>query len=97
MSKALFPIGELTKPEVRELASQLDLVTADKRDSQGLCFIGKVKLPCFVKPNNAGSSFGVSKVKEPAELQRAIDKALTEDRIRQLLIAEGGEIAKRFA
>jgi tRNA-specific 2-thiouridylase len=49
LSKALFPIGELQKSEVREIASQLDLVTADKKDSQGLCFIGKVKLPVFLQ------------------------------------------------
>jgi len=49
LSKSLFPIGELTKPEVREIASKLDLVTAEKKDSQGLCFIGKVKLPDFLQ------------------------------------------------
>ena len=49
LSKALFPIGELTKPEVRDIASKLDLVTADKKDSQGLCFIGKVRLPEFLQ------------------------------------------------
>ncbi len=49
LAKALFPIGELTKPEVREIASELDLVTADKKDSQGLCFIGKVRLPEFLQ------------------------------------------------
>lgn len=49
LSKALFPIGELTKPEVREIAREMDLVTADKKDSQGLCFIGKVRLPEFLK------------------------------------------------
>ena len=47
--KALFPIGELTKPEVRKMASKLDLVTAEKKDSQGLCFIGKVRLPDFLQ------------------------------------------------
>ncbi|OCA79227.1 tRNA 2-thiouridine(34) synthase MnmA, partial [Chryseobacterium contaminans] len=40
LSKALFPIGELTKPQVREIAKEIGLVTADKKDSQGLCFIG---------------------------------------------------------
>jgi tRNA-specific 2-thiouridylase len=45
----LFPIGELTKPQVREIATQLDLVTAEKKDSQGLCFIGKVRLPEFLQ------------------------------------------------
>ncbi|WP_445710907.1 tRNA 2-thiouridine(34) synthase MnmA [Flavobacterium sp.] len=49
LSKALFPIGELTKPEVREIAAKLDLITADKKDSQGLCFIGKVRLPDFLQ------------------------------------------------
>jgi len=49
LSKSLFPIGELTKPEVREIAAQMDLVTAEKKDSQGLCFIGKVRLPEFLQ------------------------------------------------
>ncbi len=49
LSKALFPIGELTKPEVREIAREIGLVTADKKDSQGLCFIGKVSLPTFLQ------------------------------------------------
>jgi len=49
LAKALFPIGELTKPEVREIAKKADLITADKKDSQGLCFIGKVRLPDFLQ------------------------------------------------
>lgn len=49
LSRALFPIGELTKPEVRRIAKELDLVTAEKKDSQGLCFIGKVRLPEFLQ------------------------------------------------
>lgn len=49
LSKSLFPIGELTKPEVREIARTMNLVTADKKDSQGLCFIGKVSLPTFLQ------------------------------------------------
>jgi tRNA-specific 2-thiouridylase len=49
LAKSLFPIGELTKPQVREIATQLDLVTAEKKDSQGLCFIGKVRLPEFLQ------------------------------------------------
>lgn len=49
LSKSLFPIGELTKPEVREIAAQMELVTAEKKDSQGLCFIGKVRLPEFLQ------------------------------------------------
>jgi len=49
LSKALFPIGGLLKPEVRKIAKDLDLVTANKKDSQGLCFVGKVRLPEFLK------------------------------------------------
>ena len=49
LSKALFPIGELTKPEVRAIAREMELATADKKDSQGLCFIGKVSLPTFLQ------------------------------------------------
>ena len=49
LSKALFPIGEFTKPEVREIAREMELATADKKDSQGLCFIGKVSLPTFLQ------------------------------------------------
>src|SRR5210317_181652 len=49
LSKALFPIGELQKSKVREIAQEIDLVTAEKKDSQGLCFIGKVSLPEFLQ------------------------------------------------
>ena len=49
LEKTLFPIGELTKPEVREIAAREGLITADKKDSQGLCFIGKVRLPEFLQ------------------------------------------------
>lgn len=49
LTKALFPIGELTKPQVREIAKEADLITAEKKDSQGLCFIGKVRLPEFLQ------------------------------------------------
>jgi tRNA-specific 2-thiouridylase len=49
LAKALFPIGHLTKPEVREIAAKMGLATATKKDSQGLCFIGKVRLPEFLQ------------------------------------------------
>jgi len=49
LSKALFPIGELLKPEVRAIAKEAGLVTAEKKDSQGLCFVGKVHLPDFLQ------------------------------------------------
>lgn len=49
LAKALFPIGELLKSEVREIARETGLVTADKKDSQGLCFVGKISLPQFLQ------------------------------------------------
>ena len=49
LSKALFPIGELQKSEVRDIAREQNLVTAEKKDSQGLCFVGKIKLPDFLQ------------------------------------------------
>jgi tRNA-specific 2-thiouridylase len=49
LAKSLFPIGELLKPEVRAIAKEIGLVTADKKDSQGLCFVGKVHLPEFLQ------------------------------------------------
>ena len=49
LSKVMFPIGELNKNKVREIAKQQNLITAEKKDSQGLCFVGKVKLPEFLQ------------------------------------------------
>ena len=49
LSKSLFPIGDMQKSEVRKLAKEIGLNTAEKKDSQGLCFIGKVKLPTFLQ------------------------------------------------
>ena len=49
LSRALFPIGHLTKPEVREIAREAGLPSAEKKDSQGICFVGKVDLPVFLQ------------------------------------------------
>ncbi|MBR4802780.1 MAG: tRNA 2-thiouridine(34) synthase MnmA [Bacteroidales bacterium] len=49
LSKAMFPIGHLTKPQVREIARKAGLPSADKKDSQGICFVGKVDLPVFLQ------------------------------------------------
>jgi tRNA-specific 2-thiouridylase len=68
LAKTLFPIGELTKPEVREIAQELNLVTANKKDSQGLCFIGKVRLPDFLQQKlkpKSGTIIAISDQFEP--------------------------------
>ncbi len=49
LAYALFPIGELTKPEVRQIAEKIGLATAQRKDSQGICFVGKVDLPTFLQ------------------------------------------------
>ena len=49
LSQAIFPIGDIEKPQVRELAHEADLPSADKKDSQGICFVGKVDLPTFLQ------------------------------------------------
>jgi len=49
LAKALFPVGHLQKSEVRKIAKQADLITAEKKDSQGLCFVGKIRLPEFLQ------------------------------------------------
>lgn len=49
LKHCLFPVGEYTKADVREIAKKAGLPTAEKKDSQGICFLGKVKLPDFLK------------------------------------------------
>lgn len=49
LSQALFPIGDILKPEVRRIAHEAELQSADKKDSQGICFVGKVDLPTFLQ------------------------------------------------
>ena len=70
LSKALFPIGELTKPAVREIAKKADLVTAEKKDSQGLCFIGKVRLPEFLQQKLQSKEGEIVQVPNSADLYR---------------------------
>lgn len=68
LAQTLFPIGELTKPEVRTIASKQELVTADKKDSQGLCFIGKVRLPDFLQQQLQPKSGPIIEIPENSEL-----------------------------
>lgn len=49
LSQAMFPIGHMLKPEVRRVATELGLATATRKDSQGICFVGKVDLPVFLQ------------------------------------------------
>lgn len=65
---ALFPIGNLRKDEVRQVAKEANLVTAEKKDSQGLCFIGKVKLPDFLKQKLEPKNGNVIEISEQNHL-----------------------------
>ena len=65
LAKALFPIGHLRKPEVRQIAKEADLPSADKKDSQGICFVGKVDLPTFLKQKLASVEGEVVEVYDP--------------------------------
>jgi len=71
LSKSLFPIGEMQKSKVREIAKELDLITADKKDSQGLCFIGKVKLPTFLQQQLQPKEGNIIEI--PADLPQLVD------------------------
>ena len=62
LARSVFPIGELEKSEVRRIARGLGLVTAEKKDSQGLCFIGKVRLPDFLKEQLAAKKGAIVEV-----------------------------------
>ncbi len=68
LSKSLFPIGELTKPEVREIAKKANLITAEKKDSQGLCFIGKVRLPEFLQQKLQSKKGDIIQIDSTAEI-----------------------------
>lgn len=68
LSKALFPIGELTKPEVRKIAKKANLITAEKKDSQGLCFIGKVRLPEFLQQKLQSRKGDIIQIDSTAEI-----------------------------
>ena len=64
-AKAMFPIGDLLKPEVRRLAKEADLPSAEKKDSQGICFVGKVDLPVFLQQKLKSVEGDVVEVYEP--------------------------------
>ena len=72
LSKAIFPIGHLTKSDVRDIAKKNDLITAAKKDSQGLCFVGKVKLPDFLKQRLTPKKGKVIKI-DSKSLKQEID------------------------
>lgn len=74
LEKALFPIGELTKPEVRKIAQKLGLATAQRKDSQGICFVGKVDLPTFLQQQLAAKKGDIIEVPSDHGIYLQTDK-----------------------
>lgn len=102
LSKVLFPIGSLQKSEVRQIASEQDLITADKKDSQGLCFIGKVSLPDFLQQKLKPKQGDIIEISESNECYSQIqntfeskrDKLLYHSTKRKYQISDGKRVGE---
>ena len=87
LAKTLFPIGHLQKSEVRAIAAQQGLATAEKKDSQGLCFIGKVRLPDFLQQQLKPKEGPIVEIPEgvvPAIAENGISQATLKEDLVQL-------------
>ena len=89
LSKALFPIGDIVKPEVRRLAHEADLPSADKKDSQGICFVGKVDLPTFLQQKLKPCEGDIVEVYDPYYTDN--EQYLEIKDIMSSLLPDGGE------
>lgn len=81
LAKALFPIGHLQKPEVRRIATEQELPTAEKKDSQGLCFVGKIDLPVFLQQKIA-SKPGITVEIDESFYERLPERTTLKDKVR---------------
>jgi tRNA-specific 2-thiouridylase len=73
LSTALFPIGDLKKPEVRQIAEKLGLATAQRKDSQGICFVGKVDLPTFLQQKLEAKKGDIIEIVEGVEKVEGVE------------------------
>ena len=76
---ALFPIGHLQKSEVRTIAQKYGLATAEKKDSQGLCFVGKIKLPIFLQQQLKQKTGDVVEIPVNSKLYADLNNAITQE------------------
>ncbi len=87
LSFALFPVGDLTKPEVRKIADNLKLATAHRKDSQGICFVGKVHLPTFLQQKLQTKKGDIIEVLDSGEFKSCHagfpEKNISEDELKQ--------------
>ena len=79
LSKTLFPIGHLTKPEVRKIAFEQKLVTAEKKDSQGLCFVGKVHLPDFLQQKLKPKEGNIIEISDQHPMYHLVDIGFSDE------------------
>jgi tRNA-uridine 2-sulfurtransferase len=96
LSTALFPIGSLIKPEVREIAHRLGLATAQRKDSQGICFVGKVNLPTFLQQKLKAKKGNIIEITESAEGVKTynfprIENGLPENEASEKILSELSE------
>ena len=88
LSTALFPVGDLTKGEVREIADKLGLATAHRKDSQGICFVGKVHLPTFLQQKLSAKKGSIIEIHDssafPAVKNGLPDDMITDDMLEKL-------------
>ncbi len=99
LAKTLFPVGELLKPEVRQIAKDQNLITAEKRDSQGLCFIGKVRLPDFLQQQLKAKEGVIVEVPEDSPLYQSTgngteNSLIKESKKHQYSLTDGKVVGK---
>jgi tRNA-specific 2-thiouridylase len=83
LSKAMFPVGDLLKPEVRKIAKEQNLPTAERKDSQGICFVGKVDLPTFLQQKLEPKTGNIIEI--PAKfMQKKKDLEISEENYRKI-------------
>jgi tRNA-specific 2-thiouridylase len=91
LAYSLFPIGEMTKPEVRKIAERLELPTATRKDSQGICFVGKVHLPTFLQQKLEAKKGNIVEIVEGVEKVESVEKVegvLSEKNVPDDLLSE---------
>lgn len=87
LSTALFPIGHLFKTEIRQIAKEQGFATAEKKDSQGICFVGKIDLPTFLQQKLAarnGATIEIAKdcINNPSYIKPDFDSEYSEDELK---------------
>ena len=90
LSKILFPIGEMKKKDVRELANKINLPTAKRKDSQGLCFVGKIKLPEFLSEKLPKKNGDIIEIPSDSELYKKNKKNIEEESKKILYTKQDG-------